>query len=339
MPEFSIVIPLYNEERRLPKTAGQIFDFFRTQNRPVEIIFVNDGSKDRTVEILEEYKKAHEFRVVSYDENRGKGYAVKQGALAAQGDWVIFFDIDLATPLEEFNRLLEARRPEDKIIIGSRRLENSQINKSESNIRTFLGHGFTKISNILVPGIKDFTCGFKCFSREAALKYCRAKGLNIRQSLADKIDYPDETFDVVFALDVLEHLENDEAAIKEINRILKTGGIFIATVPAHKFLWSYHDESLHHKRRYAKKEFEDLLGKQFKVSVVSWIHACIFLPTLIMRGAKKFFGKNTGGSDVKEINRFVNGVGKLCYAPELACFKFFGGLPFGVSLIGVAVKK
>jgi ubiquinone/menaquinone biosynthesis C-methylase UbiE len=174
---------------------------------------------------------------------------------------------------------------------------------------------------------------------EEALKYCRAKGLNVRQGLADKIDYPDETFDVVLALDVLEHLENDEAAINEIHRILKTGGIFIATVPAHKFLWSYHDEYLHHKRRYAKKEFEDLLGKQFKVSLVSWIHTCIFLPTLIMRGVKRFFGKNTGGSDVKEINRFVNGVGKLCYAPELACFKFFGSLPFGVSLIGVAVKN
>jgi dolichyl-phosphate beta-glucosyltransferase len=170
MPEFSIVIPLYNEERRLPKTAGLIFDFFRNQNRPVEIIFVNDGSNDRTVEILDEYKKDQEFRVVSYDENRGKGYAVKQGALAAEGDWVIFFDIDLATPLAEFHRLLEARQPEDKIIIGSRRLEKSQINKSESNIRTFLGHGFTKISNILVPGIKDFTCGFKGFSREAAQK-------------------------------------------------------------------------------------------------------------------------------------------------------------------------
>jgi ubiquinone/menaquinone biosynthesis C-methylase UbiE len=174
---------------------------------------------------------------------------------------------------------------------------------------------------------------------EEALKYCRAKSLNVRHGLADKIDYPDETFDVVLALDVLEHLDNDGAAINEIHRILKTGGIFIATVPAHKFLWSYHDESLHHKRRYAKKEFEDLLGKQFKVSLVSWIHACIFLPTLIMRGAKKFFGKNTGGSDVKEINNFVNRVGKLCYAPELAYFKFFGGLPFGVSLIGVAVKK
>jgi len=174
---------------------------------------------------------------------------------------------------------------------------------------------------------------------EEALKYCRAKGLNVRQGFADKIDYADETFDVVFALDVLEHLENDGAAVKEIHRILKTGGLFIATVPAHKFLWSYHDESLHHKRRYAKKEFEDLLSKQFRVNLISWIHACIFLPTLIMRRMKKKFGKKTGGSDVKEINRLVNGVGKLCYAPELAYFKFFGKLLFGVSLIGVAEKE
>ena len=80
----------------------------------------------------------------------------------------IFFDIDLATPLDEFKHFLEFKQSGDKVIIGSRRLGESKIEKSESKLRTFLGQGFTKMSNILVPGIKDFTCGFKCFSGEAA---------------------------------------------------------------------------------------------------------------------------------------------------------------------------
>jgi glycosyltransferase involved in cell wall biosynthesis len=107
---------------------------------------------------------------VSYEKNRGKGYAVRQGALAASGEWVIFFDIDLATPLEEFNNLIKFLQPNDQVVLGSRRLKDSKIKKYESGIRTFLGQGFTKLSNILVPGITDFTCGFKCFSKDAVEK-------------------------------------------------------------------------------------------------------------------------------------------------------------------------
>ena len=167
---FSIIIPLFNEERRLPKTAGIIFDFFKNHDQKTEIIFVNDGSSDQTVNLLESYKKNNDFKVVSYEKNRGKGYAVRQGALAASGDWVIFFDIDLATPLEEFNNLIKFLQPNDQVVLGSRRLKDSHIEKYESSLRTFLGQGFTKLSNILVPGITDFTCGFKCFSKEAVLK-------------------------------------------------------------------------------------------------------------------------------------------------------------------------
>lgn len=167
---FSIVIPLFNEERRLPKTAQIIFDFFKNHNQKTEIIFVNDGSSDQTMKLLESYKKNNDFKIISYQQNNGKGYAVRQGALASQGEWVIFFDIDLATPLEEFNNLIKFLQPNDQIVLGSRRLKDSQIKKYESGIRTFLGQGFTKLSNILVPDIKDFTCGFKCFSKDSVEK-------------------------------------------------------------------------------------------------------------------------------------------------------------------------
>lgn len=167
--DYSIIIPVYNEEGRIPKTIGQIFSFFSGfGNLKIEIIFVNDGSTDRTEEILQEQKAKNQFKLVSYKENRGKGFAVRQGVKAATGARIIFFDIDLATPLEEFNHLTEFIKAEDQIVIGSRRLAGSAIKKSESRIRTFLGQGFTRISNLLVPGITDFTCGFKCFSSEAA---------------------------------------------------------------------------------------------------------------------------------------------------------------------------
>ncbi len=168
MIDFSIVIPVYNEERRIPPHIDEIFNFFRSKKLSTEIIFVNDGSRDRTEEVLLGFKNTYEFALVSYPLNRGKGYAVRQGALHARGKWIIFFDIDLATPLTEFDHLLDFMNPDDQIVVGSRRLASSAITKSESSIRTFLGHGFTKISNFLVPGITDFTCGFKAFSREAA---------------------------------------------------------------------------------------------------------------------------------------------------------------------------
>lgn len=166
---FSIIIPVYNEEKRIPANIDKIFNFFnKLADHKIEIIFINDGSTDNTKNVLEEYRKQYDFQVIEYGTNQGKGYAVKQGVMAANGDWIVFFDIDLATPLEEFNNLLDSINTENDIIIGSRRLQKSQIKKSESKLRTFLGHGFTKISNILVPGITDFTCGFKCFSKNSA---------------------------------------------------------------------------------------------------------------------------------------------------------------------------
>ena len=165
---FSIIIPLYNEEKRLPKNANRIFDFFKNFSCANEIIFVNDGSTDNTLNILKDYQKNNNFEIVSYEVNHGKGYAVRQGVKRAKGDALVFFDVDLAVPLEKMDDLVKNVLPDDKVIIGSRRLELSAIKRSEPKLRTFLGQGFTKLSNILVPGVTDFTCGFKCFTKDAA---------------------------------------------------------------------------------------------------------------------------------------------------------------------------
>lgn len=173
-----------------------------------------------------------------------------------------------------------------------------------------------------------------------AIEYCRAKGLHVSMGAAEGMNYPDESFDVVLALDVLEHLKDDRAALKEIFRVLKKGGHLIATVPAHQSLWSYHDVALHHHRRYSRVEWENLfLGDQFKIKLISWLHACILLPTWIVRKVYKILNKENKGSDVKKINWLVNSIGKLCYLPELAAFRVFKKLPAGVSLLAVVEKK
>ena len=166
-PMFSVVIPVYNEEKRLPKNIGQITNFFSNVGVPVELILVNDGSTDGTAALLSDYEKKYGCRVLSYSQNRGKGYAVRTGALAATGEWVLFFDVDLATPLKTFSELKDTLSPDDAVVIGSRRLARSQVKRPESRARSFLGQAFTWISNLWVPGVTDFTCGFKCFSRAA----------------------------------------------------------------------------------------------------------------------------------------------------------------------------
>ena len=174
----SVIIPVYNEAERIPNKIDEICKFIFSLEKTAEIIFVNDGSIDMTEKILESYKHIYPFRFLSYINNRGKGYAIRKGVKNAIGDWILFFDIDLATPLSEVNHLLKFLKNDDGVVIGSRRFAQSNIQKSESLIRTFLGQGFTRLSNIFVPEITDFTCGFKCFSKFASKKIFSVARIN-----------------------------------------------------------------------------------------------------------------------------------------------------------------
>ena len=170
MRKLSLVIPVYNEEARIPKNIGEIFSFLKTFPITTEVIFVNDGSKDKTLSVLENYKNQFDFKIVSYPKNRGKGYAVRQGVFAAEGEWIVFFDIDLATPITELSKLPPFFGSDEKIIIGNRNLYQSVIKRKESRVRVFLGEGFVWLSRIFVPKVTDFTCGFKCFRGDVAKK-------------------------------------------------------------------------------------------------------------------------------------------------------------------------
>lgn len=178
--KLSVVIPVYNEERRIPQNIDAIFSFLTNFPLQIEVLFVNDGSRDRTERILQDYQKNYDFRVVSYTPNRGKGSAVREGALAAEGDWIAFFDIDLATPLDELHKLLPFVRGDENaaVILGSRHMKGAAITKHESLLRVFLGTGYRLLSRLFVPSVTDFTCGFKCYRKDAARRIFEVARIN-----------------------------------------------------------------------------------------------------------------------------------------------------------------
>lgn len=166
-PFISIIIPLYNEEDRLINLS-KIYKYFGSKKLTYEVVLINDGSKDKTLKKLRKLSKSFKFNLISYPENRGKGYATKMGMLKAKGKYRLFTDIDLSAPIEEFNKFLPVLTNYD-IIIGSRKKRGSKVIIHQPNIREKLGKGFTRLSQIVLQlNITDFTCGFKCFSKIAA---------------------------------------------------------------------------------------------------------------------------------------------------------------------------
>lgn len=176
-PFLSIIIPLYNEVTRL-KNLIKVYDFFESNNINYEIILVNDGSNDKTLSYLKKFPKKYKYQLVSYKVNMGKGYAIKEGMLAANGKFRLFTDIDLSTPIEEFNKFIPYLNKYD-LIIGSRKTKGSTLKKRQPLIRESLGKVFTLVSQtILNLETSDFTCGFKCFSQKAAIEIFNKQTVN-----------------------------------------------------------------------------------------------------------------------------------------------------------------
>ena len=166
-PEISIVIPSYNEELRLPVTLEKIAGYLPSLGGETEILVVDDGSKDRTAEVAESFRRIFpNLRVISNGENRGKGFSVRHGMLEARGRAVLFTDADLSAPIEEAPKLLEALKTYD-VAIGSRALDRSLITVHESHFREFAGIVFNTIVRLVLrlPFV-DTQCGFKAFRRE-----------------------------------------------------------------------------------------------------------------------------------------------------------------------------
>lgn len=169
----SIVIPAYNEESRLPATLLAIVEYFQARNEDFEVLVVDDGSTDGTVDVVAQYCERYPdapVRVVSYGGNRGKGFAVRYGMLHADGDLRLFCDADLATPIEEYAVVLDSMQKDcSHVGIGSRPLRQSNLIVHQPWYREQLGRLFNKIVQVLaVPGIEDTQCGFKIFTAASA---------------------------------------------------------------------------------------------------------------------------------------------------------------------------
>ncbi len=167
--DVSVIIPAYNEERRIRKTLDAINNYF--QNKPItrQIIVVDDGSSDRTAALTEKAgKEICDLSVITYHPNRGKGYAVKKGVEACHGKYILFTDADNSTRIEEFDKFYPHLK-EHGVVIGSRYLPESLIVIRQPWYRVFIGR-FANwlIQFFLLDGLKDTQCGFKAFQHHAA---------------------------------------------------------------------------------------------------------------------------------------------------------------------------
>jgi len=167
----SVVIPAYNEENRIPQTLRIIDEYFKRKGFQYEIIIVDDGSRDNTIGVVEMFMQGkNNVKLLKNGDNRGKGYSVKRGILEARGESIIFSDADLATPIEEYEKLVSWLGQGYDMAIGSRKIKGSNVLTPASWRRRLigaLGHFF--ISSLgLKPNICDTQCGFKVFKKEAA---------------------------------------------------------------------------------------------------------------------------------------------------------------------------
>ena len=162
----SVVIPAYNEEERLGPTLGRILDYLSGCGYPFEIIVVDDGSTDGTAAVARRVSETHRsVRLVPNETNRGKGDSVRRGGEEARGEYILFSDADLSTPIEELRRLFPPLLEEGcDIAIGSRAARGSDVRVHQPWYRELMGKIFNKIVRLVaVRGLRDTQCGFKLF--------------------------------------------------------------------------------------------------------------------------------------------------------------------------------
>ncbi|HEV2133691.1 MAG TPA: dolichyl-phosphate beta-glucosyltransferase [Terracidiphilus sp.] len=169
-PQYSIVIPAYNERARIPGTLAAVVECIRAHGWSAEVVVVNDGSRDGTAEVVKEFAaNAREVRLLENPGNCGKGYSVRNGLLHSFGNVVMFTDADLSAPMEEAEGLFGAIEQGADIAIGSRWLERARQTIRQPLYRQFFGRCFNAVTRLIMGlPFADTQCGFKAFTRNAA---------------------------------------------------------------------------------------------------------------------------------------------------------------------------
>jgi dolichyl-phosphate beta-glucosyltransferase len=169
-PAITVVIPAYEEERRIGPSLAAVEAFLRARPDPFEVIVVDDGSRDRTGAIVQEFARAHPgFRLVRLDANRGKGAAVRRGLAESRGERVLFSDADLSTPLGELLPMEQSLADGADVVIASRGLRESRLEIRQPWYRERMGKLFNGVVRLLtgIP-FRDTQCGFKLLRGEDA---------------------------------------------------------------------------------------------------------------------------------------------------------------------------
>jgi len=169
--KLSIIIPAYNEEKRILNTILTANSYLKKKSFEYEILVINDGSNDRTEKVVFNLMdEINNLRLVGYSVNKGKGFAVKKGFIESKGDIVLFMDADGATPIDEIDKFLELIQEYD-IVIGSRAIPKNDVVLKTSIHRKFIGRTFNFfVKNILKFSYFDTQCGFKMFNKEKTLE-------------------------------------------------------------------------------------------------------------------------------------------------------------------------
>ena len=167
-PFLSIIIPVHNEQRRLPNTIEQALHFMSQQTYVAELIVVENGSQDRTLEIARAFAEKHPQLRVLQEQARGKGLAVRHGMLEARGEYRFMADADFSMPPEEINRFIPPMLTDSDVAIASREAPGA-VRYGEPAYRHFIGRIFNLMIRILaLPELQDTQCGFKCLRADVA---------------------------------------------------------------------------------------------------------------------------------------------------------------------------
>ncbi len=173
----SIVIPAHNEEGRLPRTLGEIFAFLENQSYAYEVIVVENGSSDSTLELANEFASHHPNFIVIHEEQPGKGNAVRRGVLEAHGQYRFICDADLSMPIDEIQKFIPPTLNDFDLAIASREAPGA-IRFNEPSYRHWGGRAINRVIQFLIlPGLNDTQCGFKCFRAEIAENLFRQQTL------------------------------------------------------------------------------------------------------------------------------------------------------------------
>jgi glycosyltransferase involved in cell wall biosynthesis len=165
---FSIIIPAYNEENRLPSTLERLSQFLEKQPFASEIIVIENGSDDRAFEIAQQFAVGKKNVRLLRSERRGKGLAIRQGVAAASGKYIFLCDADLSMPVEEISKFIPPQLQGVDIAIASREAPGS-VRYNEPYYRHFTGRVFNTLIRLLVlPRLQDTQCGFKCIRAQVA---------------------------------------------------------------------------------------------------------------------------------------------------------------------------